>query len=210
MANKYLDEAGLTYFWGKLKDYFQAKLVSGTNIKTINSQSILGSGNMVIGGGGSVLDFYPVGSFYETSDASFDPNVSWGGTWTLEASGQVHVSAGTGYTIGDTGGASSVTLGASEIPSHTHGNKSLTGSFEVRRYGTSGAGAQIAFTPSGIVSIDNVASTIGKINIGGTGNNGSYELITVNASHEHTSVGGGQAHENMPPYVVVNRWHRTA
>lgn len=26
--------------------------------------------------------FYPVGSYYETSDASFDPNVSWGGTWT--------------------------------------------------------------------------------------------------------------------------------
>ena len=27
---------------------------------------------------------YPVGSCYETSDASFDPNVVWGGTWTSE------------------------------------------------------------------------------------------------------------------------------
>ena len=27
--------------------------------------------------------FFPVGSYYETSDASFDPNVSWGGTWVL-------------------------------------------------------------------------------------------------------------------------------
>ena len=30
----------------------QDNLVSGTNIKTINSQSLLGSGNIVISGGG--------------------------------------------------------------------------------------------------------------------------------------------------------------
>ena len=36
----------------------QDNLVSGTNIKTINSQSLLGSGNIVIsgGGGGGALD----------------------------------------------------------------------------------------------------------------------------------------------------------
>lgn len=50
MAKEYLDKNGLTYLWGKLKGYFQEKLVSGTNIKTINGQSILGSGNVVIGG----------------------------------------------------------------------------------------------------------------------------------------------------------------
>lgn len=27
--------------------------------------------------------FYPVGSYYETSDAEFDPNKSWGGKWEL-------------------------------------------------------------------------------------------------------------------------------
>lgn len=51
MANKYLDTTGLAYLWGKLKDYFQAKLVSGTNIKTINNNSLLGSGNIDINGG---------------------------------------------------------------------------------------------------------------------------------------------------------------
>ena len=51
MANKYLDYNGTSYFWGKLKAYFQEKLVSGTNIKTINNESILGSGNMNIQGG---------------------------------------------------------------------------------------------------------------------------------------------------------------
>lgn len=25
--------------------------------------------------------FYPIGSFYETTNSSFDPNTEWGGTW---------------------------------------------------------------------------------------------------------------------------------
>lgn len=33
----------------------------------------------------ALLDlFYPVGSYYVTSDASFNPNESWGGTWNLD------------------------------------------------------------------------------------------------------------------------------
>lgn len=39
---------------------FQEKLISGTNIKTINQQSLLGSGNINISGGGSILG---VGAF---------------------------------------------------------------------------------------------------------------------------------------------------
>lgn len=36
-------------------------------------------------GGGDFLELcYPVGSYYETSDPTFDPNVAWGGTWTDE------------------------------------------------------------------------------------------------------------------------------
>ena len=56
MAQKYLDSTGLTYLWGKLKDYFQVKLVSGTNIKTINNTSLLGSGNINISATGEVTD----------------------------------------------------------------------------------------------------------------------------------------------------------
>lgn len=52
MGKKFLDDNGLAYLWGKLKDYFQVKLVSGTNIKTINNNSLLGSGNITISGGG--------------------------------------------------------------------------------------------------------------------------------------------------------------
>lgn len=52
MAKKYLDYNGATYLWSKLKAYFQVKLVSGTNIKTINDESLLGSGNITVQGGG--------------------------------------------------------------------------------------------------------------------------------------------------------------
>lgn len=52
MANKYyLDKNGLTYFWSKIKAKLSDKqdtLVSGTNIKTINSTSLLGGGNINI------------------------------------------------------------------------------------------------------------------------------------------------------------------
>lgn len=54
MTTKYLDSSGLSYLWEKLKNYFQPKLVSGTNIKTINGSSVLGSGDLVVGGTGFV------------------------------------------------------------------------------------------------------------------------------------------------------------
>ena len=53
---KYLDKDGLTYYDGKIKAVVnkkQDKLVSGQNIKTINGQSVLGSGDIPISGGGS-------------------------------------------------------------------------------------------------------------------------------------------------------------
>lgn len=80
MTTKYLDSAGLSYFWGKIKTYVtnaikvtgvkgnsessyrtgnvnitasdvgaQPTLVSGTNIKTVNGNSLLGSGNISTG-----------------------------------------------------------------------------------------------------------------------------------------------------------------
>ena len=49
MADKFLNLNVLTYFWSNLKSLFNAKqdnLISGTNIKTINNQSLLGSGDI--------------------------------------------------------------------------------------------------------------------------------------------------------------------
>ena len=153
---------------------------------------------------------YPVGCYFETSDTEFDPNVTFGGTWILETAGLVHVSAGAGYAVNGArtntkdGGEATVTLNASQIPAHTHGSKSPTGTINLR-YGsvTGGAGGiigNIETTWPG--SHANVSTT--------TQSNPKYHHITVTATHEHNSVGGGQAHNNMQPYIIVNRWHRTA
>lgn len=57
---KFLDGEGLTLLWARIKSSFQEKLVSGTNIKTVNGNSLLGSGDMTIESGGVSGDYLPL------------------------------------------------------------------------------------------------------------------------------------------------------
>lgn len=180
MANSYLDKSGLTYLWSKIKAYVQQRHVELTQAeydalttaeKTNGTVYFITDASPVPS---SLFNyFYPVGSYYETSDASFDPNTAWGGTWVLEAEGQVHIGAGSNYTIGDTGGEETHTLTIDEMPSHTH----------------------------------NLPNVMGYVNSTG-GGNGTYGAVATWTAVGNT--GGGQAHNIMQPYTVVNRWHRTA
>lgn len=159
-------------------------------------QDVLQNGVSVLGQDGvariviNVLDtFYPVGSFYETSDSTFDPNVTWGGTWVLETAGLVHVSAGTGYTIGDTGGEASHTLTTDEMPSH-----------EGHLYNNTGS-----VTGSGNAS----GKYLSSMNSYGSSPRGWRDIGNEYFPMGY-SRGSGTAHNNMQPYIIVNRWHRTA
>ncbi len=63
----------------------------------------------MLGLNGKLLDFiYPVGSYYETSDTSFNPNTAWGGTWVEDTKGRVTVALDSDDidfdTINETGG----------------------------------------------------------------------------------------------------------
>lgn len=155
------------------------------------------------------VDFrYPVGSYYETSDTTFNPNTAWGGTWVLETEGQVHVSAGANYAIDGAltntsdGGEAEHTLTTDETPAHTHGSKSLTGAAWNLAY-------QSSSNQVGVTGIVSRRTTTEKITTG-SGSFSAQDGIVINATHEHNSVGGSQSHNNMQPYIVVNRWHRTA
>lgn len=130
----------------------------------------------------------PVGSYYETSDVTFNPNTMWPGTWILEVGGQVHVSAGNDYVIGNTGGEATHTLSISEMPNHEH---------VFTRQQWYGSDTQATTSAGSIYSWK--SSTGGTTSYGYRGNSGQYGLT-----------GGGEAHNNMQPYIVVNRWHRTA
>ena len=108
---------------------YQAQLVSGTNIKTVNNTSLLGSGNISVGGGNVTHDasteagsavtlnadqlegytlnnllklFYPVGSVYQNT-SNVNPS-TWisGTTWTLISSVALASENvfGNGYSLG--------------------------------------------------------------------------------------------------------------
>lgn len=60
--DKLLNGGGLSHLVSTIKTELankQDELISGTNIKTINNQSILGAGNIDIQGGGGGLPEYP-------------------------------------------------------------------------------------------------------------------------------------------------------
>ena len=99
-----------------LENNKQDKLISGNNIKTINSNSLLGSGDI------STLQLstvYPIGSIY-ISTSALNPNAIFGfGTWQL-ISDTFLVGAGNLYNLGATGGEAKHTLTVDELPEHDH------------------------------------------------------------------------------------------
>lgn len=138
---------------------------------------------------------YPVGSYYETSDENFDPNVSWVGTWHLEIEGQVHVSSGVNYPIvgaltnASDGGEAKHTLTVNEMPSHTHiQNQHRHSMTDLFSGGSGGSNARYVTTSSRT-------------------NTTKYTQYTTPTNQ---NTGGGAAHNNMQPYIAVNRWHRVA
>lgn len=57
---KFVGSTGLTYLWSKIKSALNTKqntLVSGTNIKTINNEPLLGSGNIDISMDGNYIAY---------------------------------------------------------------------------------------------------------------------------------------------------------
>ena len=153
-----------------------------------------------------VDSIYPVGAIYmSTTDTS--PVDLFGGEWE-QIENRFLLAAGSSYTAGDTGGAATVTLSTANLPAHTHGEKSLSGSFLVRPL--SNRGANVAVGSSGIVDVGTgTGSWGGGMNYSSLSPTDSGHQVTINATHTHSSVGSGTAHGNMPPYLVVYIWKRT-
>jgi len=126
---------------------------------------------------------YPVGCIY-TSTSSTNPATVFGfGTWSAYGAGRFLVgkaASGTFSTGGATGGAETVTLDVSMMPSHTHNL-------------FAGTGGAINFPA--FASKDN-------------GNTGASPVTGYNSVP--TSTGGDASHANLPPYIVVYFWNRTA
>ena len=142
----------------------------------------------------------PPGAILMWSGAINNIPVGWalcdGSNGTPDLRDRFIVGAGGDYNVGNTGGANTVTLSSSQIPSHRHGSGTLTADTAGSHYhiymGT--AGYATASGPGTIeaVSIDDIPKHTGDA-----------------GDHSHTIsgytsyAGGGQAHENRPPYYAL-------
>jgi hypothetical protein len=140
---------------------------------------------------------YPVGSVYMSVNSA-NPSTLFGGTWE-QIEDTFLLCAGEEHEAGETGGAETHTLGTDEIPSHTHGSETLTGSYTTLSWSTA--------TATGIIEETSESNSLAGPSAGSSFGN---HTIEVDASHEHASVGGGESHNNMPPYLTVYVWKRTA
>jgi microcystin-dependent protein len=150
------------------------------------------------------------------------------------------VGAGSTYAVGATGGAATVTLDATQIPAHSHtadgdltaasagahthtgstSTASLTGSatYIAEPWGTLGQASGIISREGGFSNAGTPQNTdsspTGKLNI----NASHSHTFTTDSAGAHThditgstsSVGGGLAHENLPPYYALAYIMRTA
>ena len=114
------------------------------------------------------------------SASSTSPASLFGGTWE-QIQDRFLLAAGSSYAAGNTGGEATHTLTANEMPAHSHAIYS--------GYGDIVSNVSDAYR----------YQTWGSSDRGWkTGNLGT------------NSIGGGAAHNNMPPYLVVYMWKRTA
>ncbi len=132
------------------------------------------------------------------------------------------VAAGDTYSPNDTGGENSVQLTENEIPSHTHttssdGSHSHTGSVSTATLRGSFSFVKGIEEPSasGVFTKNFQQATNGLHASGSTGEgsggwdfNGDHShTVSINNDGSHThnisNTGGGQAHENRPPYYAL-------
>lgn len=146
-----------------------------------------------------VSNVFPAGGIIMWSGTIATIPTGWalcdGNNGTPDLTGRFVVHAdGSTYSPNDTGGANSVALSTSEMPSHTHtfsGTTNTTGAHSHQvawsvAEGGSGAGSRVENYPS------------------------TYSRSTSSAGdHSHTfsgttsSTGSGSAHENRPPYYAL-------
>lgn len=151
--------------------------------------------NMAVRGKGFIDLIYPVDSIY-LSVNSADPNLLWPGTTWVRIEDRFLLGAGSSYTEGATGGEATHTLTTGEMPSHGHGTDSSTHTtFVIARGGNNYAIARKGYA-SGNNNYAYANTTASDANLSRLGQTGA--------------AGGGAAHNNMPPYLVVNIWKRTA
>lgn len=137
---------------------------------------------------------YPVGSIYMSVNST-SPATLFGGTWT-QLKDRFLIGTGSTYSNGATGGEATHKLTPAEMPSHAHIQQAT------EAY-TSWARKQVQIVGS--------TSSGSKQDVSTVATSGTLNAAGVYASAVYTQQNGGDgAHNNMPPYLAVYMWKRTA
>lgn len=153
---------------------------------------------------------YPVGSIY-MSVKNTNPSTYFGGTWVAWGTGRVPVGVNTSdtnfNTVEKTGGASTVTLSLSQIPSHSHAKGTLAAA-------NNGAHTHDLQNQKAAWGTNSGNRVLVDANTGYTAL--TYKSTTSAGSHGHTitgstaAAGSGGSHNNLQPYITCYMWKRTA
>lgn len=104
---------------------------------------------------------YPVGSIYISTNST-NPNTLFGGTWE-QIQNRFLLAAGSSYSAGSTGGAATVTLTTSQIPSHSH--------YTINTGKTQNISSGSGYT----IPVGNTYGNNGNFSTSNTGGGGSHE-----------------------------------
>lgn len=135
------------------------------------------------------------------STVNTNPSTLFGGTWE-QIKDTFVLAAGDTYEAGTTGGEATHTLTTNEMPSHTH---TFTGTASSH---THSIGIQNTSNEETGYGLTQSAIFQNRVQIDGGGKNTNSTSVTPRGTN--SSTGGGQAHNNMPPYLVAYMWKRTA
>jgi len=134
---------------------------------------------------------FPVGSIVQYASASIDPNTLIGGTWE-RIQGRFLFAADESHAIGTTGGSETVALTTEQMPRHNHYVINLS---------------------KGTTSPD-YQHTVARYDRENTSWDDCHYQLNGNSNEANggksSFTGSGAAHDNMPPYLAVYMWKRTA
>lgn len=140
-----------------------------------------------------VLDnVYPIGSIYMNVNST-NPGTLFGGTWE-QIQGKFLLGMSSSYPAGSQGGEASHTLTTEEMPAHAHNPANEAGYY-------------------GFITNSQKAFTVGDMGVqSGSGRYYPYSTTAFDISRNSLTgtTGGGKSHNNMPPYLSIYIWKRTA
>ena len=133
---------------------------------------------------------FPVGTILMTA-TNTNPGTYIGGTWT-EIKGKFLLAQSNSHPAGSTGGSENVTLTAANLPAHRH----------------------FIMNNNPADSTPTSGNTLARYDRSFGAREGEYYNLNTNSGEavwgRTSATGSGTAHDNMPPYLAVYIWKRTA